>query len=177
MFQPSVSLGTIVALERQTCAALAGAHDQARDAVRAAPVKSTDETGWKRDGSRCWLGIAATASVAFFVVHVQRGKPGRKALLGEVVCGVVISDRWSAYHGLPLDQRQIGWAHRKRDFQKCVERGGVGRMVGQSSLAVVEDVFTLRRDFRQRRIKRVSLQEQLETPAEELRESLVRRSG
>jgi transposase len=177
VFQVPISLGTIITLERQTCAALAEAHDQARVAVRVAAVKNADETGWKRAGQRRWLWTAATATVAFFVIHVQRGKQGLKALLGEAILGVVISDRWSAYHGLPLDQRQICWAHLRRDFRKCVERGGVGKMVGQTGLAVAEDVITLWWDFRQRRIDRVSLQAQLEAPAAELGEALVRGSG
>lgn len=177
VFEVPVSLGTIAALEQQTGAALARAHDQARDAVRDAPVKNADETGWKQAGARRWLWTAATTTVAYFVIHVHRGARGLKALLGEAISGIIISDRWWGYHGLPLEQRQVCWAHLKRDFQKCYERGGAGRVVGATGLVVVEDLFALWWDFRQRRIDRETLDAKLEPLVEELRVALERGSG
>ena len=177
VFDVPVSLGTVAALEQQTSAALASAHDQARDAVRDAPVKNADETGWKQAGAKRWLWTAATATVAYFVIHVHRGARGLKTLLGEAITGIVISDRWWGYNGLPLQQRQVCWAHLKRDFQKCLERGGEGKVVGATGLMVVEDVFTLWWDFRQRRINREGLAAQLEPIVEELRAALERGSG
>lgn len=177
VFEVPVSLGTVAALEQQTSAALAAAHDQARDAVREAPVKNADETGWKQAGARRWLWTAATATTAFFVIHVHRGARGLKALLGEAIAGIIISDRWWGYNGLPLEQRQVCWAHLKRDFQKCRERGGPGKVVGDVGSMVVADVFTLWWDFRQRWIERERLAAQLEPLVEELRQALERGSG
>jgi transposase len=176
-FEVPVSLGTVAALEQQTSAALIAAHDQARDAVRDAPVKNADETGWKQTGARRWLWTAATVTVAYFVIHVQRGVRGLKALLGEAITGIIISDRWWGYNGLPLEQRQICWAHLKRDFQKCLERGGPGQVVGDVGLMVVEDVFTLWWEYREGLIDRPSLGNQLEPLIEELRTALERGSG
>jgi transposase len=172
-----VSLGSVVALERQTSVALIPAHDQARDEVRDAPVKNADETGWKQAGARRWLWTAATTTVAYFVIHVQRGAKGLRALLGEAIRGVVISDRWWGYNGLPLEQRQVCWAHLKRDFRKCKERGGSGEIVGDVGLAVVEDVFTLWWDYREGLIDRTRLGARLTPAIEELREALERGSG
>jgi len=59
-FEVPVSLGTVASLEQQTGVALISSHDQARDAVREAPVKNADETGWKQAGARRWLWTAAT---------------------------------------------------------------------------------------------------------------------
>src|SRR5262249_59178378 len=106
-----VSLGTVGAPERQTAAALASAHDEAGEAVRAAAAKNVDETGWKQAGDRRWLRAAATATVAFFVIHARRNWEGLKALLGEAIAGVVCSDRWGTYHRLPPDQRPVCSAH------------------------------------------------------------------
>jgi transposase len=177
VFEVPVSLGTVSALEQQTSAALASAHDQARDAVRNAPVKNADETGWKQAGARRWLWTAATATVAYFVIHVHRGARGLKALLGEAITGVVISDRWWGYRSLPIEQRQICWAHLKRDFQKCGERGGAGKVIGEVGLVVVEDVFTLWWEFRKGWIDRPAFATQLEPLVEELRLALERGSG
>ena len=177
VYQVPVSLGTVVALEQQTSVALIAPHDQARDAVREAPVKNADETGWKQAGARRWLWTAATTTVAYFVIHVHRGARGLRELLGEAITGIVISDRWWGYNKLPLEQRQVCWAHLKRDFQKCLERGGAGKVVGDVGLMVVEDVFTLWWDFRQRAISREALVTQLEPLADELRVALERGSG
>jgi transposase len=176
-YEIPVSLGTVAALEQQTGVALIPAHHQARDAVRQAPVKNADETGWKQAGARRWLWTAATATVAYFVIHVRRGACGLKALLGEAITGVVISDRWWGYNGLPLEQRQVCWAHLKRDFRKCLERGGPGKAIGEVGLMVVEDVFTLWWEYREGLIDRPSLGAQLEPVIEELRVALERGSG
>ena len=177
VYQVPVSLGTVAALEQQTSAALITAHDQARDAVREAPVKNADETGWKQAGARRWLWTAATTTVAYFVIHVHRGARGLKELLGEAITGIVISDRWWGYNRLPLEQRQVCWAHLKRDFQKCKERGGSGKEVGDVGLMVVEDVFTHWWEFRRRAITREALATGLEPLVEELRVALERGSG
>ena len=176
-FDVPVSLGTVAMLEQQTSAALATAHDQARDEVRDAPVKNADETGWKQAGARRWLWTAATVTVAYFVIHVHRGARGLKALLGEAITGIIISDRWWGYNGLPLEQRQVCWAHLKRDFQKCLERGGEGKVVGDTGLVVVEDVFTLWWEFREGLLDREVLATKLEPLVEELRLALERGSG
>lgn len=177
VFGIPVSLGTVVALEQQTSAALITAHDQARDAVRDAPVKNADETGWKQAGARRWLWTAATMTAAYFVIHVQRGARGLAVLLGEAIAGIVISDRWWGYNGLPLEQRQVCWAHLKRDFRKCWERGGPGKVVGDVASAVVEDVFTLWREYREGLIDRQELGRRLEPAIEELRVALEQGSG
>jgi transposase len=148
LFDVPVSLGTVGALAEEVSQALAPAHAQAQQAVRQAPLKNVDETSWKLGGKLCWLWTAVTATVACFVVHACRGLAGLQALLGETILGLVGSDRWSAYHALPPSQRQLCWAHLKRDFQKCVDRGGQAQPVGETGLAIVEAVFERWHRFR-----------------------------
>src|SRR5436305_4078990 len=133
------SPGAINRLERRTAAALAPAHAEALRAVRAAPVKHVDETGWKRAGG--WLWLAATATVAAFVVHARRSAAGLTALLGEAIGGILCTDRWAVYDRLPPERRQVCWAHLKRDFQKCADRGGEAAGIGRAGLRVVTAVF------------------------------------
>src|SRR4051812_16621636 len=103
VFEVPTSLGSIFALEAATSAALAGPYQEAEAAVRDAPVKNTDETGWSEKGQRRWLWGAATATVAFFVIHLRRNFDGLQALLGPTIQGVVCSDRWAVYSKLPLE--------------------------------------------------------------------------
>src|SRR5262249_24981500 len=172
-----VSLGTVGALERPTAAALASAHDEAGEAVRAAAAKNVDETGWKQAGDRRWLWAAATATVAFFVIHARRNREGLKALLGEAIAGVVCSDRWGTYNRLPPDQRQVCWAHLIRDFRKCADRGGEAEPIGRAGQEASEGLFAAWWDFRQRRIDRAALQAAPDPIARALRAALERGCG
>lgn len=173
VFGVPVALGTVSALEEQTSAALAPAHAEAREAVRQAPVKNVDETSWKRAGKLCWLWLAATAQVACFVIHARRNAAALKALLGEVIQGIVCTDRWSAYNGLSGRLRQICWAHLKRDFQKCVDRGGDAALVGELGLSIVDATFKAWHSFRGGGHQdRALLQQQLQPLALALREGL-----
>jgi transposase len=141
LFGMPVALGTVANLEQETSAALQAAHEEAAATVRGAPTKHVDESGWKRAGQRRWLWTAATATVAFFVIHAQRGANGLTALLGETITGIIHSDRWSAYRRLLVECRQLCWAHLKRDFQKCVDRGGPAQAIGEQGLTLVAALF------------------------------------
>ncbi len=157
-----ISLGSVSALEAETSAALASPYQEAQAAVREAPVKNTDETGWSEKGQKRWLWTAATATVAFFVIHLRRNFEGLQALLGETITGIVCSDRWSVYSKLPLKLRQICWAHLKRDFQKLIDRGGPAEAIGRVGLEVVECLFADWWAFRRGELDRPGLQARLD---------------
>ena len=141
VFDVPVSLGTISHLEAHMSQALEQPHAEALAAVRAARVKNVDETSWKLSGKLCWLWLAATQTVAAFVLHARRGLEGLTALLGERVQGWVGSDRWSVYAAVPAECRQICWAHLKRDFQKRIDRGGAARRLGRKLQQIADRVF------------------------------------
>jgi transposase len=168
VFDVPTSLGSIVTLEAETREALAGPYHEARKAVRQAPVKNTDETGWSENGQKRWLWGAATATVAFFVIHLRRNFEGLQALLGETIRGIVCSDRWSVYSKLPRELRQICWAHLKRDFQKLVDRGGPAEAIGRAGLEIVECLFADWWTFRRGELDRPGLQSRLDPIAREL---------
>ncbi len=141
VFDVPVSLGSICHLEEQMSQALAPAHDEAVQAVRVAEVKHADETSWSQAGKRRWLWMAATATVAAFVVHARRSLAGLQALLGTVIAGIVVSDRWSVYEVLPDGRRQLCWAHLIRDFRALAERTGISRRIGENLLALSGVLF------------------------------------
>lgn len=168
VFNVPTSLGSIVALEAETCVALAGPYDEVGTVVRAASVKNTDETGWSENGQKRWLWASATTTAAFFVIHLRRSFAGLQALLGETPQGVVCSDRWSAYSRLPLELRQICWAHLKRDFQKLIDRGGSADAIGRAGLEVVACLFADWSEFRRGELDRAGLQVRIDRIAREL---------
>jgi transposase len=156
-----IALGTVANLEKEVCAALEPAHQEALEAVRRADVKFADETSWKLWGKLCWLWAAATAGVAAFVIHAQRGQKGLAALLGDDLEGIVHSDRWHVYLQVPAERRQLCWAHLKRDFQKIVDGGGPSVFVGRRGLRIVRALFAAWRAFQAGTITRSRLQELL----------------
>jgi transposase len=141
LFEVPVSLGTVSNLEQEMSAALAPAHQEAMEAVRQADVKYVDETGWKLQGRKHWVWVAATLQATVFIVHASRGLTALQKLLGEDVEGTVVSDRWSAYGRLKLYQRQLCWAHLQRDFQALVDWGGEAKPYGEELLGLAEDTF------------------------------------
>ena len=174
LFDVPVALGTLANLQQEASEALAPAHAEALEVVRQADVKHVDETSWKLAGRLCWLWVAATSTVAAFLIHARRGWQALTALLGESVTGFVCSDRWSAYGRLSPFCRQVCWAHLKRDFQKLVDRGGAAARLGRELQGVAERVFQEWHLFRGGGIDRPTLQRRLDGPAREL-ERLLRR--
>jgi transposase len=168
LFDVPVAVGTVANLAQEMSQALQGAHAEALEAVRAAPVKNVDETSWKMAGQRCWLWVAATQTVAAFVIHGQRGVDGLIALLGEVVSGIICSGRWSVYGRLQVLQRQVCWAHLKRDFTKLRDRGGPAGRIGRAGLEVVRQVFDAWHLFRGGGLTRRGLEGRLEPVGQRL---------
>jgi transposase len=118
--------------------------------------------------------VAATATAAVFLIHARRSWGALKALLGERVQGFVCSDRWSAYNRLSVWRRQVCWAHLKRDFQKCADRGGSGARIGAEGRDIVRRVFHEWHLFRGGSIDRPALQRRLDPEGRRL-ERLLRR--
>jgi transposase len=94
IFEVPLALGTVSHLEPQTSDALTPAHAEAVPAIQGAPAKHVDEIGWKQAGKRCWLWVAATTTVAAFLIHARRNWTALKALVGQTLVGVLCSDRW-----------------------------------------------------------------------------------
>lgn len=143
VFEVPIALGTVANLGTEMSAALANAHRQALDAVAQAAVKNVDETGWKERGKKRWLWVAATSTLAAFLISPWRNLKALIRLLGSDFVGILCSDRWRAYDEWPLMRRQVCWAHLKRNWEKLVERGGKAKAIGQACLQVHRRVFEL----------------------------------
>lgn len=168
-----IALGSVSNLEQEMSAALEAPHAEAARAVRRAPVKNVDETGWKKAGKLCWLWMAATKFVALFIIARGRSLADFVQLMGGKFIGIFTSDRWSAYRQLPVDCRQICWAHLKRDFQKCIDRGTKHALVcGKAALDLTDRLFHLWHTFRGGGIRRRALQRRAKPLIAELHDLL-----
>lgn len=155
-----LALGTVSNREREMTQALAEPYRQAKAQVQKAQAKNVDETGWKRAGRYLW--VAATKRLAVFHLDPCRNRDAMRLLLGSKVRGTICTDRYGVYEGVPLEQRAICWAHLKRDFQQCQERGGASDPIGRAGRRLCKAVTSLWHKFRSRRISRQALQEKIE---------------
>lgn len=165
-----VSDATICAAEQTVSAALAAPVAEVAAAVRQAPVKHLDETGWRQQRDpdplpeaedaraeasapsaklpKAWLWIVVTTIATLFCIRRSRGSAVAQALLGEQPGGTVVSDRWSAYNWLGGLRRQLCWAHLQRDFTKISERAGAAGPLGRDLLDATHRLFTLWHRYR-----------------------------
>ncbi|MGH9958290.1 MAG: IS66 family transposase [Pyrinomonadaceae bacterium] len=143
LFGVEICVGSIDRLRQEASLAVAAPVEQARLFVQQQEVVHADETGFVQgnadganpDKRKAWLWVAATISVIAFRLSLSRGADAARQMLGEMLTAVLISDRWHAYNWIDLRQRQLCWAHLKREFQKIAERGGESRRIGEALLA------------------------------------------
>ena len=158
-FDADLSLGSVANIEADTSAALAAPVADAMAHVQEQPVQHADETGWTEAKQRAWLWVVVASQVAVFLLDRSRGARVARRLLGEVRHGILISDRWSAYNWIPVQERQLCWAHLLRHFKGFADYGEQARRIGIDLLACGKRMFddwhrvrdgTLRRaDFQQ----------------------------
>src|SRR4051794_34527488 len=110
----SLALGEICLVEQTVASALEAPVQEAHGYIRGQDV-NVDETPWRQQQRRAWLWVAVTQWVSVFCIRASRGAKVLWELLGEEYGGVLTSDRAKAYNGQPLPQRQVCWAHLRRD--------------------------------------------------------------
>jgi transposase len=143
LYQTEVSVGGIGALEQAVSTALTTPVQEAARYVQRQPVRNADETSWREKGKRRWLWISVTPLVTIFRLLQTRGAAGAKELLGEVVWGIIGTDHYAGYHWIDPRQRQLCWAHLKREFVAWSERMGETARIGSALLVVEQQLFAL----------------------------------
>src|SRR5262249_8189861 len=161
LFGVPLSLGSVGTMQQDISAALQQPHQQIGEEVKQAAYKNVDETSWKLLSKTCWLWVATSNAGSYFLIQAHRGRDELEVLLGSDPFGVIGSDRYSAYNGLPEKQRQLCWAHLKRDFQAMVDRGGPGQRIGERLLEEEARVFALWHGYREGRLSFKAMSEQM----------------
>jgi transposase len=161
LFGVPLGPGSVYALCQEVNAALDEPYEDVRAQVEAETHANVDETGWKQAGERRWLWVAVTAFCTLFVVAKNRSAAVLASVLGETFDGVVSSDRYKAYLSIPLERRQICWAHLKRNLTAFAERGGEIGDWGTEAVGVVEKVFAAWYRYKEGASDRATLQEEI----------------
>ncbi len=163
-----ISLGSVPALYQTASTALAPVYRQVQTVVQAQAVANVDETGWNECHQQRYLWVAVTLVATLFMVG-RRSREAFTSLLGPSFRGIVGSDRYSAYAHLPDEQRQLCWAHLKRDWQFFRERAGPVGEWGEAAMAEITKLFATWHRFRSGEIDRVTLRSEMAPIAAELR--------
>ncbi|HVE74177.1 MAG TPA: IS66 family transposase [Mycobacteriales bacterium] len=167
-----LSLGAVAHLEQATSTALEPVVAGVATAVQQAAAANLDETGWWQGHRRAWLWTMVTEALTLFRLDPSRSSAVVRELLGPKWAGIVGSDRYSAYRWLPLEQRQLCWAHLVREFRKLATYNQHQAPLGERLLDLSTRIFAIWYRFRAAAIDRPTLLVELAPLQAELRRAL-----
>ncbi len=170
VFGIEMSLGTINNLRTEVSEAVSVAVTEAQGYIQQQPIVGVDETGFKQrngDGQNAaktsgWLWVAVTPLIICFQVILSRASTAAQTVLGATFAGFITSDRCPAYNWVDVTNRQVCWAHLKRDFIQISERVGASTEIGESLLAQEKLLFNLWHQFRNDQLTRSDLVQAVE---------------
>lgn len=125
------SLGAVSQAHGLVAQGLAAPVQQLQHQLRHAPVCHADETRHQSHAHTLWTWVQASDWGVKFSIDASRGQNTAKAILGARPDFVLVSDRYAAYNYIPLQQRQVCWAHLLRDFERMAGRKGLAGHIGK----------------------------------------------
>jgi hypothetical protein len=142
VFGVVISTGGINRLRQELNEAVAARVEEAKIYVQSQKMMNSDETGFSQhngdginpENRKAWLWVLVTPLVSYFEIVLLRSQETARSLIDSGFKGIVTSDRYGAYNWLPVEQRQICWAHLKRDFVAMSQRSGVSAEIGDALL-------------------------------------------
>ena len=143
LFAVKISLGSVAAVQKRLSQALVEPVAALYEFVEQQSVSLVDETSWREKQAKPWLWVKATARATVFKVLAGRSRDDAKIIIGKNEHGIVTSDRYPGYSHLANANRQICWAHLKRDFQAIAERQGDSKTIGEGLLEQSKRQFRL----------------------------------
>ena len=145
-----ISRGAMATIRQRISAALEQPMQEALAFARQQSVVYVDETGaptgnadgGNPDGRRGWEWVMVTTmGVTVFIQSLSRSAAAAIELLWDAFGGIVVSDRFSAYNHLPVQQRQLCWAHVSRDLTAIADRQGASAQIVAELLGLKQQLF------------------------------------
>jgi transposase len=96
-----------------------------------APMCAADETRHQSHGYAVWLWVLVGDWGGRFRIDPSCAQLAPKLMLGERPGFTTFSDRCACYSHLPVEQRQVCWAHLLHDFERIAGRAILGGRVGR----------------------------------------------
>ncbi len=139
--------GITLALERVAGDAT-GTYEALKKALRASPVVSPDETGWRVDAERGWLWVFVGDTVTVYDIAVGAGARGfgvAEAMLGADFDGTLCRDGWPPYRQFTHATHQTCLAHLYRRAGEMITDGpGGAARIPHALRRLLDDALALR---------------------------------
>jgi transposase len=135
------------------------AYQQLRVVIRQSNQVVPDETGWRVAGHSAWLHVFVTPTATCYDIGDRSGDVAEQ-LLGRDWSGTLIHDGWSVYDGFEQAAHQQCLGHLQRRCRELLQTAvrGAARLP-QQLLALIDEAFALRRQWRGHRLSGEDLAE------------------
>ncbi|CZH39147.1 transposase [Legionella pneumophila serogroup 1] len=127
VYHMPICLGSVSNIEHTVSQSLEQTHKEIKAQIQSSKAIHLDETGHKECNQNGWAWIMSTQAATYFKLERSRGRKIAKELIGDFRDHIYVTDRYSAYDFLPDRNRQVCWAHLKRDFQKNIRTARCAR--------------------------------------------------
>lgn len=163
LFAVTISLGSIAAAQKRLSRSVAEPVAALHEFVEQESVSPVDETSWKEKQTKPWLWVKATKRATVFRILPGRSREDAKNIIGKNANGFVTSDHYAGYNHLADANRQICWAHLKRDFQALAEREGDSKTIGEGLPEQSKELFRLWQQVRDGTLEKSDFQKPIES--------------
>ena len=150
VLQIPISIGSTQKAWEEASAAVAAPYAELQQVLPQQAVVNADETGHRTNGEKRWLWTFVAQTFVFFTIATSRGSDVLQHLLGTAFGGILGSDRLPAYLKYDATQRQLCWAHFKRNLLSALElaRTATARRFCREALVLEQRLFRLWHRYR-----------------------------
>lgn len=145
VFNLDISLGSVSNIEEKISNKCKDAYEDLESQVCNSEIVHIDETSHYNSGKLGWCSMFTSNVASFIKLTESRGK---KVLLNSVFGpedNIVISDRYGSYNYFAAENRQICWAHLRRDFARFAHsENSFVREYGTYLTYGADELFTLK---------------------------------
>jgi hypothetical protein len=148
VFRIPISVGSVSNIEKEMTRATQPVMEEIEMVAQNASHGNADETGFgMKNGQLGWLWVLVTEYAVLFRLYSGRGQEWASKLFGCFI-GTLITDRWCGYNHYPSENRQLCWAHLRRDFKHMCGTGAEGKAIGTALRKEARAMFRLWHRFK-----------------------------
>jgi transposase len=150
VLQIPISIGSTQKAWEEASTAVAEPYAELQDALPQQAVLNADETGHRTSGEKRWLWTFVARTFVFYTIATSRGSDVLRELLGTTFAGILGSDRLPTYLTYAVAQRQLCWAHFRRNLMSALElaRTATARRFCREALVLERRLFRLWHRYR-----------------------------
>jgi len=116
--QTKLTPGGLIDAWRRLAEVLSAWYEQIGEQAKKSAHLHADETGWRVNGSTCWLWCFTNDRNCSYMIDRSRGSPALQKFFTEAFEGVLITDFWAPYESVCAEDRQYCLVHLLRELEK-----------------------------------------------------------